>query len=87
MGAKKTILDTAALLVYGDRQDDYGHPCEDFAKTAKIWSAVLGCDVTPAQVALCMIGVKISREVHRPKRDNLVDIAGYAATLEMLSDD
>ena len=31
-----------------------------------------------------MIGVKISRETHRPKRDNLVDIAGYAQTVAMI---
>ena len=32
----------------------------------------------------CMIAVKISRECHRPKRDNRVDIAGYAEALDMV---
>lgn len=31
-----------------------------------------------------MIAVKISRECHRPKRDNRVDIAGYAEVLDMV---
>ena len=37
----------------------------------------------PEQVPLCMIAVKISRECHEPKRDNMIDIAGYAETLDM----
>jgi len=31
-----------------------------------------------------MIGVKLSRETHRAKYDNLVDIAGYAQTVAMV---
>ena len=49
-----------------------------------MWSAILGQEVTPAQVGLCMIAVKVSRECHKPKRDNLVDIAGYAETVRMV---
>jgi len=66
------------------RGQDYGHPYEDFSRTAKIWSAILGIEVTPQQAILCMIAVKISRECHRPKRDNRVDIAGYAEALDMV---
>lgn len=73
-------------IVMGDRQDDYGHPYHDFFRTAKIWSAIIGVDVTPQQVALCMIGVKVSRECNKHKRDNLVDIAGYAETCSMVND-
>lgn len=75
---KETILDEAKRIVFGDRNDDYGHPREDFARTAMIWSAILGVTVRPEQVGLCMIGVKLSRHVHQPKRDNMVDVAGYA---------
>ena len=35
-------------------------------------------------VAMLMIGMKMGREVGNHKRDNLVDIAGYAGTIEML---
>lgn len=77
-------LDVANKLVDGDRQSAYGHPFDDFSKTAKIWSAILGIDVTPRQVALCMIGVKISREVNKHKDDNLDDMAGYIKTLWMV---
>jgi len=63
---KESILFEAHNLVHGVRGEDYGHPYHDFGRTAKIWSAILGVDVTPEQVALCMIGVKISRECNRP---------------------
>jgi hypothetical protein len=82
--SEESILDEAKRIVHGERGENYGHPFEDFSRTAQIWSAVLDIDVTPEQVALCMIGVKISREVNRPKRDNIVDGAGYFETLEMV---
>lgn len=77
-------LETANKLVSGDRQQDYGHPIEDFSKTALIWQAILGIEITPEQVALCMVGVKISREVNKHKPDNIIDGCGYFRTLEMV---
>ena len=82
-----TILEEAQGLVYGDRQASYGHPLDDFSRTAKMWEAILGCAVSPEQVGLCMCAVKISRQLNRPKRDNLVDLAGYAATVELVQDE
>ena len=84
MKEEQSILAEALELVEGDRNDAYGHPADDFARTAAIWSAILGTPVTASQVGLCMIGVKLSRETHQPKRDNLVDIAGYAQTVAMV---
>src|SRR5574343_212429 len=82
--ASLNCLETANELVSGDRQDDYGHPFHDFSKTAKIWEVILGVPVTPEQVALCMVGVKISREVNKHKDDNIIDGCGYFRTLEMI---
>lgn len=79
----ETILQEAQRLVYGDRGADYGHPLDDFTRTAAIWSAILGAPVTAEQVGLCMIGVKISRQCNKPKRDNMADAAGYAGTVQM----
>lgn len=84
--AKETILEEAQRLVHGNRGDDYGHPYDDFSKTALIWQAIFGIPVTAEQVALAMVGVKISREVNKPKRDNCVDGAGYFETLSMVKE-
>ena len=83
----KSILTEAQQLVHGDRDTSYGHPLDGFERTAKMWSAILGIDVRPEQVGLCMIAVKLSRECHRQKRDNLVDIAGYAETVEWVKNE
>lgn len=78
------ILKEAEVLVNGARREDYGSVQEDFKRIAAIWSAILGCEVKPEQIPLCMIGVKISREVYKHKDDNMVDIIGYVLTLEKL---
>lgn len=83
----ESVLAEAERLVNGPRQEDYGHPYDDFTRTGRIWGAILGIgDVPPATVGLMMAGVKISREVNRPKRDNLTDLAGYAGTVELVRD-
>ena len=79
-----TILEEAQSLVHGDRGETYGHPMSDFTRTAAMWSAILGTKVEPEQVGLCMIAVKISRQCNKHKRDNLVDLAGYAETIQMV---
>ena len=73
-----SLLDQAKRLTSHDRNKAYGHPKEDFARIAAHWGAILGVVVTPKQVALCMIAVKIARECHSTKLDNWVDMAGYA---------
>ncbi len=78
------ILKEAENAVYGDRQADYGTVTENFGTIAKLWSAVLKIEVTPEQVGLCMVQVKVARQMYKPKRDNLVDGAGYFATLEKM---
>lgn len=81
------ILAEAQRLVSGARQEAYGPPVEDFARTARLWSAYLdGRDVvTAADVGLMMVLLKVSREAYRPGRDNRVDIAGYAAAVDTFS--
>jgi hypothetical protein len=79
-----TILEEAQRLVYGDRERAYGHPREDFGRTAQMWSALFGHPFRASDVPLAMICVKLAREMHGHKRDNLTDIAGYAAALDRL---
>lgn len=88
----------AARLVAGPRQGAYGHPAEDFSRTGWLWAGVLaewavGCaekhtiEPIPAHlVGLCQVTLKISRQINAHKRDNLVDIAGYAETVRLVEE-
>lgn len=78
----KSLLDEAYNLVTGDRQESYDHPARNFDRIARLWSVALDKDITAEDVATCMILVKIARQLHAPKRDNLVDAVGYLLTLE-----
>ena len=84
----ESICLEADRLVATDRQEAYGHPFEDFSRTARLWEPILGLtsgSITPEQVALCMIQLKVSRLCHAYKRDSAVDIAGYAKTLDLVA--
>ena len=89
----ESVLDEAKRITTADRQSDYGHPRDDFARTAALWTAILarhlrdGEALTAMDVPLCMIVLKVARQTHRHKRDNLVDIAGYARTAAMVAGD
>ena len=84
----KSILIEAHELVHGDRGADYGHPLDDFGRTAGAVSALLAHKLkeplTAEDVAVVMICVKLSREMNVPKRDNRLDGAGYFETLDMV---
>ena len=80
------VAHEAIKAVTGDRGHSYGHPWQDFSKTAQMWKVLFPeSDVTPQKVAMAMMMVKISRELNRPKRDNVVDIVGYAITLDAVN--
>lgn len=83
----ESILQEAQRLVHGDRGADYGHPLDDFTKTATLFNTLTGANLTPSDVALFMICVKLSREANKHKRDNLVDLCGYAETYMMVKDE
>lgn len=79
-----SILAEAESLVNGKRQRDYAPPRENLGRIASMWSALLGHEVIPEDVARCMIAVKLARDCATAKRDNAVDIAGYAQVLDMV---
>lgn len=79
-------LDQARELLGVDRMAEYGHPKASFARIAQLWSVLLGVDVTPEKVALCMVAMKMSRYLTDKKWDTVVDMVAYAAALEMLNE-
>ena len=85
------VLLDADLVVNGERAKYYGDPLGNHGCIAAMMSAYLtrkyGVPVAfdASDSAMFNILQKISREAFRPKRDNLVDIAGYTAILERVS--
>ena len=73
-------LREAARITTQDRNANYGGPEENFTRTAKIWSVILGQEVTNEQVAMMMVGLKMARFAHGSgfQPDTWIDIAGYA---------
>lgn len=76
----RAILELAASLVDGDRNDTYGDAKTQFESTGRMWAEVLGVPVTGEQVALCMALVKINRLItNTGHADSWTDGAGYLA--------
>jgi hypothetical protein len=96
----KTILDEAKEIIHGERNRSYGHPRDNFANIADLWNgylSILGRErgmavggtrviaFTPTDIAILNILQKVARLACNPKhRDTVVDIAGYAGTIERL---
>ena len=77
---RKEILDRALACVCGDREQDYGSPENNFRTIADMWSAFMGIEITPTEVAAMMALLKIARVASgHSKADNGIDLAGYAA--------
>jgi hypothetical protein len=86
----ETIAEEASRIVFGDREQAYDDPNQNFRRVARMWTGTLdkklapGCEITPRDVALMFIQLKISRESFKPQRDNRVDIIGYALCLDRI---
>jgi len=75
------LLDEADAVIV-QRAAAYGPASDSMAAIAARWSLTLGITVTPAQVVLCMIDLKLARLAHNPQhRDSVLDVIGYAALL------
>ena len=91
------ILKEAEVLIYGDRNEQYGAPIDNHGTTGELWSAYLkakfrrtgNLDLSPEDVCYLNVLQKVSREATTGagKRDTIVDIAGYAGNVEMIRDE
>lgn len=76
----RSILDEAQALITGPRLDDYGTQTLD--RIADMWGTYLERVLDRRDVCMLMILLKVARDMHKPARDNSVDIAGYAGLCE-----
>ena len=78
----------ALNVVFGDREKDYDHPVRDFIGTCMKWTAYLRrklvpeAVITPLDFPMMMTMVKLSRQSHSHKDDNLIDVIGYTITYQ-----
>lgn len=86
-----SILVQADELINGDRQTDYGDKLQNFSQIAMLWQGILAAKllpdakISPEDVALCMIQVKIARLAKNPDHeDSILDVAGYAGCYSLL---
>jgi hypothetical protein len=93
--AKKSILDEAQGIIWGDREKTYGEPDVNLKRIATLWNAFLVSrykhgytgepyEITSEDVCWMMVLLKASRQMNTPKRDNLVDAAGYIGLIERI---
>lgn len=89
---KPSVFAEAEEIVNGDREQTYGHPAKNLAATALMWKAHIeakyGIQVPLDcfDVAWMMVGLKQCRQMHMPKRDNLVDAIGYIGLDQKIQD-
>lgn len=90
---REQVLSAARACVCGDREQDYGSPENNFRTIASLWNSYLyGAGLMenptphvwkglkPKDVAAMLALLKVARIAgNRPKPDNWVDLAGYAA--------
>ena len=86
---RKTILDKALQNVNGNREQDYGHPEDNFKTIANSWNTYLNSKrpfdsdsihINSVDVAAMMALLKLARIASsHAKEDNWIDLAGYAA--------
>lgn len=85
-----SILTEAEKLIHGARNETYGDATEDYTRTVGLFKEMYGdlkvSDLTAIHGMMFMVCVKLSREAHLHKRDNLLDAAGYLALIEEAHD-
>ena len=78
----RTAILKEATAVLETRAETYGPAETALRAIGAHWSLTLGQPVTPAQVVLCMIDLKMVRLASdTAHRDSLVDVIGYAALM------
>jgi hypothetical protein len=77
---RSELLEEANRVIGGDRAETYGDARTSFERIGRLWSDLIGVDITATDVARMMIAMKLSRlHLKAGHGDSWLDIAGYAA--------
>ena len=71
----------AIQAITGPRSVSHGDAQETMQRTAQLWGAYLGREISPAQVAICNLLQNLARSRHYD-RDHYIDVIGYALIAE-----
>lgn len=82
----KSILDEAKDIRSNSRQSDYGDAVANFENISKIASLITGKELSPYDCVAVQIALKLCRQGFHRKRDNMVDLAGYADIMQLIVD-
>jgi len=84
--SEKDPLLEAIEITGGERNEHYGPPGDNHTRTAGLWTHYKGVKFNAREVCVMNVLQKISRDAHCPKRDNLVDIAGFTRNIWMVEE-
>jgi len=84
---KKLDALQTAMEAVSARGENYGDVRQNHQRIADLWSVVFGQTVSPEQVAMAMVCLKIARLVETPQHeDSWIDVAGYGACGSEIAD-
>jgi len=64
-----------------EKERQYGPMQDGIKRASMIASGALGRDVTPKEIYIMLIALKLSRESYNHKEDNLLDLVAYVSSL------
>ena len=87
-----SVIDKVKDTCINEREKAYGHPLQNHQSIGLIWTGIMGAAgllkddkvISPEIAALCMLGVKLSRESFSHGEDNVLDMYGYVHCLERI---
>jgi len=87
----KSIIEEALDIIEGDREQTYGSPDVNLKRIAFFWQTYLvnknrlnDIHISAEDVCWMMVLMKLSRQLHQSKRDNMVDAIGYIALIDKI---
>jgi hypothetical protein len=83
MTGEQMLHHVAGILA--DRGTAYGDAATSMAAVAARWSITLGRPVTPVQVVLCLIDLKLTRLQRNPEHRDLLQDGGIAREITRMS--